>query len=691
MSERTKQGFPLLRMLLSVPLRFKITLPYLVVASLLAALATYQVGRTFASTLEQRFQSQLVDASNRIAVEVLKLEEFHLQTLRTMIFTDGVMDAIREEDIETIRALIMPHIYNNQLYYVEVLNPTGRPLVSFHRLGDSLEYLENEFTDYTTWLSVQKVMAGEQDTLGDKFVELRNTPWGWTIYTAAPVRTDEQLMGIVLVGTPLQTAVSEWARQSIADLTLYDSNGMAIASTLDISQIAPLDQSYIQQTVTAPDLLSRQIILNGNEYLEGLEELYLRGEPTGWVYATTLPLSLIKQDNPLSTYQLISIFIVGFLALIGLGVLVAQVIAKPIFRLVEASQRVTQGDLDVAVDVVAEDEIGYLTEHFNNMVKALKQREYIREMFGRMVSEDVREAVLTNRLSMGGEVKDVTVLFTDVRGFTSLSEKTSPKDVVSLLNAFFGIVTRSTMRHEGVINHFGGDSALAVFGAPLDRPIDMTLRQAIMTAIEIQTGVVKLNAERVNMGLEPLRFGIGINSGAVVAGTIGSQDRFEYTVIGDVVNVAARLQGISRQYPQTPILLPSSAVDVVRGTLPVEFMYLGEFQLKGKEHPVQTYSVAGYQLELPDNVFAPEISGYPLSTAIYACYLHCLDFSIPTIAKVLLVEESVIYDWLVRGAKHNSAVGKILIEHFDLQPGRIRKLALGYIEPPIGALNEEVA
>lgn len=677
MEERSEPKRSILNFLLSLPLRFKITIPYLIVASLLAGLATYLVGRSFVSTLEDRFRSQLEDASIRVSEGVLDVETAHLYMLRTIAFTMGVPDAVVDQDIDALRMLVFPHIVNDQLYFVDILGADGAPLATWHRIDGTSEYRENETASFSEWPLVRNVLGGESDEMGDKYVDIVETPWGWAIYTVGPIRTEEGLQGILLIGTPVSKMIFDLSKLGIANTTLYNSSGEALVSTFDMSTLDSLSDELRSGLPDAEEaLFAREVSINQRGYIEAVKDLSLRGQPSGWFLGVALSESLVKEAQGPTTWQLIAIFAVGILALIGLGVVVAQLVAGPVFRLLAASQQVGIGNLEVHVDVQAEDEIGLLTRGFNRMVVDLQQREFIHEMFGRMVSEDVREAVLQNQVVLGGEVRDVTVLFTDVRGFTSMSERIAPEEIITLLNQFFNIVTTATHRHHGGVNHFGGDSILAVFGAPIERPLEETIQQAILAAIDIWRGVIELNARRIQSDLFPVRFGIGINSGPVVAGNIGSEDRFTYTVIGDVVNIAARLQNVSRQFPHTPLLIPVSGVKTVKDKLEVEFQHLSDVSLKGKEKPVPIYAILGSDKYFPSDLDIFDRERYPKMDVLMACYLYCLSYSTQVIAEVLQYSPQVVSDWLEFAAENAHSVGQILIDGFDLSPDKICRLEI---------------
>jgi adenylate cyclase len=229
------------------------------------------------------------------------------------------------------------------------------------------------------------------------------------------------------------------------------------------------------------------------------------------------------------------VIVFGALALF----LASRAIADPVVALRKAVHRVEDGDLEVEVDVYDGSEIGQLQAGFNAMVAGLRERERIQDLFGRHVGEEVARRALEGEVELGGEVREVAILFTDVVGSTELAAERPPQEVVELLNRFFGIVVEVVDTHGGWVNKFEGDAALAVFGAPVE--LDDAASAALATAREL--------AKRLEREVEGIRAGIGVSAGEVVAGNIGEESRFEYTVIGDPVNEAARLTELAKEKP----------------------------------------------------------------------------------------------------------------------------------------------
>jgi adenylate cyclase len=285
-----------------------------------------------------------------------------------------------------------------------------------------------------------------------------------------------------------------------------------------------------------------------------------------------------------------AVVITAFMVVLGLAgaVALATLLARPIFRLMDATDAVAQGDFSVSVPVTTRDELGVLTESFNRMARSLREKEMIKRAFTRYVAREVVEEVLKDpeHAMLTGERREVTVLFCDIRGFTSMSERLTPEQVVSVLNEFYTLMIETIFKHDGTLDKFLGDAVMAVFGAPIAHP-DHAAR-AVKTALDMRTAVADLAKRRRTMGDEPFDVGIGVSLGEVVAGTVGTEERMEYTVIGDSVNVASRLQ--DRAKPGS-ILLSRRTWEAVRDI--VDAKSLGKMKVKGKEEEVEVYEVRG--------------------------------------------------------------------------------------------------
>ncbi len=287
--------------------------------------------------------------------------------------------------------------------------------------------------------------------------------------------------------------------------------------------------------------------------------------------------------------QLYIVLVTGF-ASVAMAFLVARVINRPVQALRTAMARVATGDLDVRVPIRSTDELGELNEHFNSMVEDLRDGERSRELFGRYVSPVVARAALERGVALGGEVIRATAMFVDLRGFTALTERTTPARVVEVLNEYYAIVERVCGRHGGVITQFLGDGVVVVFGGALQPVADHAV-QAVRAAIALEHALAERNGR---VGGEPLEAGVGICTGDMIAGNVGAGARVTYTIVGDAVNQAARLQVKTRELGAAVLLTESTreALGAIADDLPLRPR--GAVALKGIAAPVQVYSVAPF-------------------------------------------------------------------------------------------------
>ncbi len=235
--------------------------------------------------------------------------------------------------------------------------------------------------------------------------------------------------------------------------------------------------------------------------------------------------------------------VAGALAALLLGLLAARRLTRPIGALTEGVARVAAGDLSKELPVRSRDEIGQLTRAFNEMVAGLRQRDFIRNAFGRYVSPEVAKTLLESPegLRLGGHKREVTVLMSDLRGYTRFAEQGDPARVMEVLNGYLARMADIVIAHGGTINEFIGDAIFAVFGAPLDHADHA--ERAAAAALAMQAAMDGLNQENADRGWPRFEMGIGVNTGEAVVGNIGSEQRAKYAVVGAAVNLAARVEG----------------------------------------------------------------------------------------------------------------------------------------------------
>jgi adenylate cyclase len=306
-----------------------------------------------------------------------------------------------------------------------------------------------------------------------------------------------------------------------------------------------------------------------------------------WSLATAVPLlgavafvvaDLAGADLPQGQLKGTVLFLVAVALGVGLLAMLtaARSVADPVTSVQKAVERVERGDLAARVDVDDGSEVGRLQAGFNRMAAGLEERERLRDLFGRHVGRDVAQAALEREVQLGGEVREVAALFVDLVGSTTIAARRPPTEVVALLNDFFRIVVEAAERHGGWVNKFEGDAALCIFGAPGD--LDDPAGAALGAAREIR--------DRVADELPQIDLGVGVSAGRAVAGNVGAEERYEYTVIGDPVNEAARLCELAKERPER--LLGSEAALERASSAEAARWSLGEaVTLRGRDEPTR--------------------------------------------------------------------------------------------------------
>jgi adenylate cyclase len=277
---------------------------------------------------------------------------------------------------------------------------------------------------------------------------------------------------------------------------------------------------------------------------------------------------------------------VGAFGTLILGFLFARRLTRPIRALTAGVARVAGGDLSRALPVLSRDELGRLTRAFNHMLEGLRQRDFIRSAFGRYVSPEVAQQLLESPqgLRFGGEKRVITVLMSDLRGYTRFAERGDPERVMDVLNEYLARMTDIIIRYGGTINEFIGDAVFAVFGAPLTHADHA--ERAAACALAMQGAMAELNRGHAASGLPRFEMGIGINTGEAVVGNIGSEQRAKYAIVGSAVNVAARVEGAT---VGGQVFMTAATYDLIRDLAEVGPPV--SVEVKGLSEPLALYEL----------------------------------------------------------------------------------------------------
>jgi adenylate cyclase len=309
------------------------------------------------------------------------------------------------------------------------------------------------------------------------------------------------------------------------------------------------------------------------------------------------PLALLQRslDQELAPYRRLEHTYLG-LALLGLvvstavGIWIARSVSRPVLQLAEGARNIAAGNYQHRVRLKQEDELGSLATSFNRMSEGLAERDRVRDLLGKVVSREVAAELLQKGIALGGEEREVTILFSDLRNFTGMSEALPAQEMIGILNHYFTRMSAIVEKHGGVVDKYVGDALMALFGAPVAKADDAD--RALKTALEMSAALDELNREWHERGLPTIEVGIGINTDVVIAGNMGSETRLNYTVIGDGVNLASRLEGLTKVAEYRTRIIVSGAT-LRKATEAYHTRPLGEAAVKGKQTATEIFALLG--------------------------------------------------------------------------------------------------
>jgi len=405
---------------------------------------------------------------------------------------------------------------------------------------------------------------------------LAPNPVAWI---AAGFDVDDRLARDLRQFTQLETSFA--SRRS-------DGQARIFASSLPAAERGALAEAAARGMPQQEGMVSMSVA--GEEYLS-------RVVPLGGV-DVVLQRSLAKELKPFQELRVAVLLLsCGGLLLSAFGAFfIARSVTRPVLELAAVARGAEKGDYATMVQLKQQDELGVLAGAFNRMLRGLAERDRVRSLLGKVVSPAIAEKLLSREVELGGEEREVTVLFSDLRNFTASSEKRPAQETVSLLNAYFTRMGAVIEDHHGVVDKYIGDGIMALFGAPVSYGDDAG--NAVCAALAMVQALEALNVELASRGMPRLDMGIGVNTAVVVAGNLGSPNRLNYTVIGDGVNLASRLEGLTKR-PGSDARIIISEFTLQRAQRRFRVRALGPSSVRGKAEPIDAYAVLGFEEEDP--------------------------------------------------------------------------------------------
>ena len=561
-------------------LRTRIFLPFalLLLALLLATLwiINAAVGGWVASSLEAQFA-----VTGRVFAEVMAERAARLAGITSLLVQDFAFKrAVATYDSDTLASMAANERYRD-IDLLWITDADGKLLADF----------EGRVPRGRALGALPPLAAALASERGEAPPAIAAVDGRLFELVAAPVRgPGKEPIGFLLAGEAIDDDTARALQRDTGPAVSFATAGRLYASSLAEASRAALfpngqaSAGPLAEAIAGGRSAATLVTVAGERILTGIISIEAHLDA---------PLYAVIQDSydralgPLRhlPQRVTGIGAAGLLAGLLVGALIAGGIAAPLQAMVAAMRRVLAGDFGQHLSLRRGDEIGFLAGAFNEMVAGLAERERIKDTFGRFVSRDVATAVLSG-LPLEGERRDVTILFQDVRGFTSIAERTDPRVLVRVVNRLFTEMVAAVESHGGVIRQFTGDGVMALFGAPVLHDDDP--RRAVLAALEMVARLPGLNDQLQSEGLPTLRIGIGIHTGEVVAGRMGPDQRSEYSVVGDAPNLASRIEGLTKEM-QTPILV--SAATAAHLPADIRLGRRAVLPVKGKELPVEVVEV----------------------------------------------------------------------------------------------------
>lgn len=327
---------------------------------------------------------------------------------------------------------------------------------------------------------------------------------------------------------------------------------------------------------------------------------FTRINPHGWIVGTVLPKHEMFAKVESLHHQTAILAALGIGLLVALSLLVARSISRPLRKMAVEAVRVGQGDLDIDLSSIrTTDEVGQLARAFTAMTEGLKDRERIKDTFGRYLTQEVVKRLLESKegLKLGGETRNISMMMSDLRGFTALTSSMKPEDVITFLNRYLGKMLEIILDHHGIIDEIIGDGILAFFGAP--ETLENHPELAVACALKMQIAMQEINSQNEADGLPHLEMGVAVNTGVVIVGNIGSEKRAKYGAVGSQVNFTGRLESFT---VGGQVLISQATYESVSQKLDIRDAL--DVEMKGVPGKVKLYDVRGilgaHEARLPD-------------------------------------------------------------------------------------------
>lgn len=515
-----------------------------------------------------------------------------------------VLNTLHEVTPETESKLESAFNQNKDIYALDLysVDPVTQKTKLLKRLTEASRFTPYKYDiSYIDHLRKSQNFPIQGIIQNKVIIQNSSVPKGIPLFTIGlPLAKDAhgKISHLVIADYSLARLQKSFSANGYRTFFLVDEKGVTLAHQDDTQAI---NRTNLKNHPIVNLALATTEPNNQTRYYDSKKKSYFYGTFVRSSLNTSI-ISIVPEDVILLPARKVrhgAFYFLGILISISLlGVFIfSMTITNPIEKLASLIKVVAKGNFSVSARrlIRSKDEVGDLAKAFDNMTEGLKERDKVKTLFSKFHGSSITEDLLNKQIGVGGSNKEVTIFFSDIRGFTSFSESRTPEEVVGMLNEYFAIMVRIIQQNHGIVDKFIGDAIMAVWGAPKTSSRDA--QNAVRACIEMRKALAELNIKRKGKGQPPIMIGMGLHTGPAISGTIGSDDRMEYTVIGDTVNMTSRIESSTKAFG-TDLLVSEATAKAVEKEFALE--KAGAAEVKGKSEPLNLYKVIGYKSETGD-------------------------------------------------------------------------------------------
>ncbi|EMJ97029.1 adenylate/guanylate cyclase domain-containing protein [Leptospira alstonii] len=558
--------------------KLMVIISFIILVSLgtIIALATY----FFKSDNEVRIKEnnlKLTDViSQKVRSDIASLTKRSLLLARSVVGSEESNDILQNDE---------------DIFYLKIFRKEGSDYVGVKRIVNETALKDFKISPDNADKIVRKHLSGRKKAqIGKPLVFNVSPDFRKPVLYLSIVLGDGVNSAVLVSLVKMDSILDSFKTSGITQFFLVGGDGKLIAHSDSKLILEPTD---LGDDPIVKNLLESSIS-NGQTRYKGKDDQFYLGSFRRIGYAGLGVISSTSEKKAFEeVYNIQKRNIYLMIVILNVSILIvffySRRLTRPILKLVDASKQIEQGNFHIDLKPESGDEIGTLTSSFVEMGKGLSDRDKMKDAFGKFVNKDIAEMVLKGEVKLGGDKRECVILFSDIRSFTSISEKIEPELVVEFLNQYFTAMVKCVNENGGSVNKYIGDAIMAVWGE-LEHTHSDT-EKAIVAALDMRKSLIQFNKGRGTDKKPKILIGIGINTGEVIAGQIGSEDRLEYTVIGDTVNLASRVESLTKVFG-ADILITGNSYEKTKGIFNVE--KLKPIQVKGKKSLQTIYAVLGH-------------------------------------------------------------------------------------------------